>query len=86
MPRAPPPGPTAAALKDAAMAILQKCLDAIPCCNLGLTATEFQVWLPHLIEQLSESHVHHIVSSMAVLMEFNKYRNFHCSRVNDRLC
>ena len=48
MPRAPPPGPTAAAIKDVAMAILQKCPDAVPCCNLGLTATEFQVWLPHL--------------------------------------
>lgn len=43
MPRAPPPGPTSAMLREAALSALQKCLDALPCCNLGLTATDFQV-------------------------------------------
>ena len=42
MPRAPG-GPTAEMLKAAALDVLLKCADAIPCCNLGLTATEFQV-------------------------------------------
>lgn len=43
MPKAPAPGPTAAMLQEAAMAMLTKCADALPCNNLGLTATEFQV-------------------------------------------
>lgn len=43
MPRAPAPGPTAEMLKSAAVEVLQKCPDALPCCNLGLTATDFQV-------------------------------------------
>ena len=42
MPRAPG-GPTAEMLKATALEVLLKCADAIPCCNLGLTATEFQV-------------------------------------------
>lgn len=43
MPRAPQPGPSAAMLQQAAYEVLQKCADAFPCNNLGLTATEFQV-------------------------------------------
>ncbi len=43
MPRAPLPGPTPQMLQQAAFEVLQKCQDAMPCNNLGLTATEFQV-------------------------------------------
>ena len=43
MPRAPLPGPTPQMLQQAAYDVLQKCQDALPCNNLGLTATEFQV-------------------------------------------
>ena len=43
MPKASLPGPSPAMLQQAAYEMLQKCTDAFPCNNLGLTATEFQV-------------------------------------------